>query len=145
MGTPGDQLDGLELDPERRLSRVLASISINANSKLRPLYEAPPAPPARLQRQLTGYVQDLDANIADREFIDADLARQLAGECEVLLDLLDGGASESTHRLVQMAVGYFLDPDDAESDAASPIGFDDDAEVIRAVARELGVSLGKDE
>ena len=49
-----------------------------------------------------------------------------------------GTDSNSDHRrLVQIAVRYFIEDDDAERDSTSPIGFDDDALVVDLVVEEL--------
>jgi len=144
MGNPGEQARGPGSEAGLRLARVLAGVTFDAEGRLLPVFEAPFVPPARLQRELISYVEALQVRVAEHEFLDLELAQQLAEECEALLDLLNSGTSEQTHRLVQMAVRYFIDPHDAEDDADSPIGFDDDAEVIRAVAKELGVNAGEE-
>lgn len=64
---------------------------------------------------------------------------------ELGLALIDGAGHllgcarcEATHRLVQVAVRYFVMDDDGDDDLASAFGFDDDVEVFNAVAGELG-------
>ena len=142
MGIPHNQRRGTGSQREIGAEGVISSISFDARAQLQTHFDAPLKPPAKQQRDLTAYLQTLHAQAAEHEFLDLELARQLVEECEALLDLLNNGTPERTHRLVQMAVSYFVDPHDAEDDTDSPIGFDDDAEVIRAVARELGISKG---
>lgn len=51
--------------------------------------------------------------------------------------LLDAVTNPRAHRLVQVAVRYFVMDDDGDDDLASAFGFDDDVEVFNAVARVL--------
>jgi len=144
MGIPDDRAGGSEQQSLPNPGRLISGVSFDARAQLRAHFDAPLKPPAQQQRELTTYLQSLESQAAEHEFLDLELARQLSQECEALLDLLNNRTSEQTHRLVQMAVSYFIDPHDAEDDTDSPIGFDDDAEVIRLVAEELGVSRGGD-
>ena len=50
------------------------------------------------------------------------------------------GQSRKDLSLVQLAIDYLILEDDAESDADSALGFDDDAQVFNAIARLLGRS-----
>ena len=144
MSIPDDRAGGSEQQSLPSAEHVISSVSFDVGAQLQAHLDAPLEPPAQQQRKLTTYLQSLESQAAEHEFLDLELARQLGLECEVLLDLLNYGTPEQTHRLVQMAVSYFIDPHDAEDDTDSPIGFDDDAEVIRLVAEELGVSRGGD-
>jgi len=144
MGIPDNERPGAGSQRKFGAEGVISGIAFDARAKLQAHHDAPLKPPAQQQRDLTAYFRTLDSLASEHEFLDLGLAQQLAQECEALLDLLNNGTSEQTHRLVQMAVSYFIDPNDAEDDTDSPIGFDDDAEVIRAVARELGVNAGED-
>ena len=56
------------------------------------------------------------------------------------LDELADDTPEEHWRLVQAAVRYFVSTEDADADLESLIGFDDDGDVIEAVA--LAVGLG---
>lgn len=70
--------------------------------------------------------------------VDPALARGLAEASLRMLGTLSDDTPESTRRLVQAAVRYFVIEDDADSDLDSILGLDDDAEVINAVLRHLG-------
>jgi len=144
MGVPNDRAGESDQQSVPSPERVISGVSFDAEAKLQAHFDARLKPPARQQRELTSYLHALEAQASEHEFLDLDLARQLTRKCEDLLDLINDDASEQTRRLVQMAVSYFIDTHDAEDDADSPIGFDDDAEVIRLVAGELGVSRGGD-
>lgn len=80
-----------------------------------------------------------------REFVDLGLARRVASDLDRLISLADRRSlDERRRRLIQAAVRYFALDRDAEGDTASPIGFDDDELVVRAVARELGFEDAED-
>lgn len=59
------------------------------------------------------------------------------------LDLLQraSDASDEERRAVSVAVRYFVSPNDADDDLASPFGFDDDVEVFNAVASRFAPEL----
>lgn len=89
-----------------------------------------------LKNQVLKYLQVLESEATDSEFIDLELARHLGSRCLALLEVYGPGPSEQ--RLIQAAVTYFIEADDAEGDTTSPIGFDDDAIVVNEVSRILG-------
>lgn len=98
---------------------------------VRLLLEEPLLPLELLGREIASYQHAIhDAAAADRE-----LGLALA---KGATSLLSSAVSESTHRLVQVAVRYFVMDDDGDDDLASPFGFDDDVEVFNAVAIALG-------
>ncbi|MBW2454088.1 MAG: hypothetical protein JRI68_06245 [Deltaproteobacteria bacterium] len=70
--------------------------------------------------------------------VDPALARDLAEASLRLLGTLSDDTPESTRRLIQAAVRYFIIEDDADGDLDSILGLDDDAEVVNAVLRHLG-------
>ncbi len=70
--------------------------------------------------------------------VDPALARGLAEASLRLLGTLSDDSPETTRRLIQAAVRYFIIEDDADSDLDSILGLDDDAEVVNAVLRHLG-------
>lgn len=84
-----------------------------------------------LQRDVQAYESSIqDALAADQELGLALAARSSA--------LLEAAKCETSHRLAQVAVRYFVMDDDGDDDLASAFGFDDDVEVFNAVASELG-------
>jgi len=70
--------------------------------------------------------------------VDPALARELAEASLRLLGTLSDDTPETTRRLIQAAVRYFVIEDDADGDLDSILGLDDDAEVVNAVLRHLG-------
>lgn len=88
-------------------------------------------------------VRDYQQQIKQRsQWSDADvdptLANALSDASLRLLSTLHDGSPESTRRLIQAAVRYFVIEEDADSDLDSILGLDDDAEVLNAVLRKLG-------
>jgi uncharacterized membrane protein YkvA (DUF1232 family) len=71
------------------------------------------------------------------DFVDLELGERVAGSCRALVDGWAGYAPEQ-RQLVAAAVGYFATQHDADDDFSSPIGFEDDAAVVSAVAVALG-------
>ena len=70
--------------------------------------------------------------------MDGPLGRACANACEALLDAFPS-PTEAQAELLQVACGYFVLAEDDEDDLDSLVGFDDDALVINACARLLGV------
>lgn len=119
-----------------RIDRLLASAPKPAAEILQRCLEEPLQPVGKLQNHIRDYLHTLTSIAADAEFIDLETARRTGARCEALLAGLDASDPEA-HQLVQLAILYFIEDDDAEGDTTSPIGFDDDAEVVALVAREL--------
>ena len=120
---PGDsRLEGLSLRERRRLRElVVASIPT----------------PTDLRLAVDSHLRAALVAARSNEFVDTALARALASALGEMIDAfsaLDG----DDQQLVAAAVAYFADADDAAHDFASPIGFEDDARVVNAVARALG-------
>jgi hypothetical protein len=92
-----------------------------------------------LTDEIREYLVELDESLGSHEFLDLETAKTVAKVCERLLAALPENASNGERQLVQIAVRYFIEDEDAEGDLSSPIGFDDDAEVVAAIARELGL------
>ena len=86
------------------------------------------------------YVNRVRGAAATRDFVDLRTAVRLADELEAELDRVDDLDAEG-RALVWAAIDYFLDESDAEADLTSPLGFDDDADVVHAVLRQVGTSV----
>jgi len=91
-----------------------------------------------LATEVSTYLAELESLTATEEFLDIATARQIAAQCRELIRGLTQDDSVVARQLVHAAVRYFIEDDDAEGDTSSPIGFDDDAEVVEIIARELG-------
>jgi uncharacterized membrane protein YkvA (DUF1232 family) len=70
--------------------------------------------------------------------VDFALAEELAKRSVKLLERSAPDPSEANRQLIQAAVRYFVENDDAEDDLNSVVGFNDDAQVMNAVATYLG-------
>jgi uncharacterized membrane protein YkvA (DUF1232 family) len=99
--------------------------------ELRPVHE--------LFKEVRDYQQTIKQRSQWRDAdVDPTLANTLAEASLRLLGTLKDASPESTRRLVQAAVRYFVIEEDADSDLDSILGLDDDAEVLNAVLRKLG-------
>ncbi len=123
---------------ETPVDRVLSAAPADVAKLLDRFLEEPLREITELRSEVRTYLEKLENLSGEEEFLDLQLARIIAAQCEALLVGLNSTSSEHARRLVQMAVRYFIEDDDAEGDITSPIGFDDDAEVVVLVAQELG-------
>lgn len=87
---------------------------------------------AALKVEVQDYLKELDDAISSFEFLDITTAKNVGSTCLELLDHVGPNPSKKNHRVLQMAIRYFILDEDAEGDVSSIIGFDDDAEVVRA-------------
>ena len=89
---------------------------------------------------MDAHLDYLRESVARNEFLDLTLAKRLASECHRLLEAVSSdGTEEPERRLARAAVRYFIQDEDGDSDADSILGLDDDALVLDAVIRELGL------
>lgn len=96
-------------------------------------------PPKRLADQVKGYLRLIQAEGRDKEWINVTLVESLATSLIGLLKTLKRGGPEFQHHAVQTACLYFVTEEDGEEDMESEEGFDDDVEVMNAVANALGL------
>lgn len=75
-------------------------------------------------------------NAKDNEFLDVTLAEHLHRQLRSTLQSWDILDSEQ-RRILSEAVTYLIRTDDEEDDLQSPIGFEDDAEVVTAALRRV--------
>lgn len=89
-----------------------------------------------LQAAVVGHLEQARRELARNEFVDiaaAEKAARLAVRIAERIDRLSGAERE----IGLLAVAYFVSPDDAEDDFSSPVGFDDDLQVLRAACHCL--------
>jgi len=91
-----------------------------------------------LRKEIRAYIAKLEVVAEKTAFLDLVLARRVAAQCESLLDGLGPDSSTEHRQLIQAAIRYFIENEDEENDIESPIGFDDDLEVVELIAREIG-------
>lgn len=101
-------------------------------------YEAPLQTRSALVGLIRTYLESVMAAAEHREFVDTEQATRLANALITMIEGLAEDAPEEHRRLAQAATAYFALTDDASDDVASPIGFDDDERVVRAVLQYVG-------
>jgi hypothetical protein len=89
-----------------------------------------------LRARLQDHLAQVWAAAEDNEFVDLELARQLHERLTASLQGWSGYDDEQRAALVA-AVDYLVQTDDEENDLRSPIGFDDDAEVVMAALKRV--------
>ncbi len=94
-------------------------------------------PPDELRHELKSHEEQVDRAAAMRGDLDVHLAECIGQSCVALLDGLEPDTPEESQRLIQLACRYFVETEDGEGDLESVFGFDDDAEVLNAVAMKL--------
>lgn len=73
---------------------------------------------------------------SDNEFVDIAEADRLHARLRSALEAWDGLDGEQ-RRILSDAVAYLVRTDDEEDDLQSPIGFEDDADVVAAALRRI--------
>ena len=101
-------------------------------------YEAPLQPRSAMIAQVRQYQAAVEAEAEHLEFVDTDQAARLANAIIAMIEGLTDESPDEHRRLVQAAAAYFALTDDVSDDVNSPIGFDDDERVARAVAEYIG-------
>ena len=94
-------------------------------------------PPRRLADQVKGYRNLVVATAQDDPWINVDRVQALVRSLIELLKGLKRGGPDFDHRAVQAACRYFVVEEDGDDDMESEDGFDDDVEVMNAVATAL--------
>lgn len=87
------------------------------------------AEPVTLKQQVLRYLEKVEFETLQNEFINFSLAKKIAEVCILLLDVYDQYNIEE-QKFISAAIQYFLQSSDDEEDLYSPLGFDDDAEVL---------------
>lgn len=104
------------------------------------LLRQPLVPRGVIRREVETYMRELRKRGEEDPFLDLTLAVDVG---EATLRMLDavGVAAPPHHRLlVQAAARYYVLEEDSSSDTGSVLGFDDDAEVVRAALLHLGLA-----
>jgi hypothetical protein len=135
----GNERSGAGESEDRATEQVLGALESDVAEILRRHLEAPLASPEILVERTRLYLKGLENLVNEGMVIDLELATDLAIRCERLLGL-DSELPDPHRRLVQAAVRYFVDDEDADGDVESLIGLDDDGAVIEAVALAIGRS-----
>ena len=91
-----------------------------------------------LRRALKKYDATVRSVAPFVDFLDVDEATQLLQASDALLDAAEASSEEELHQLVQAAVLYLI-LEDEDEEITGVLGLDDDAQVLNAVARTLGM------
>lgn len=111
-------------------------LDTRTESALRSLCADPPASPEALRLSIDAYLEAVRTAGARDPFVDQETAEWVHRGCVALLTLWPD--LNPRHRaLVTGACRYFVQTDDGEDDLGSLVGFDDDAEVVTHVLRQL--------
>jgi hypothetical protein len=117
--------------------RALGALDADTADVLRGFLAEPLMSADLLSEQARVYFKQVEAIANDGEVIDLELVADAAVRCERLLAEVDDDMPEEERRLIQAAVRYFVNEEDADADLESLIGFDDDGAVVEAVAIAL--------
>ncbi len=120
------------------IDELLHDIPVEYRDRYAALLGEAPADTAALRGEVGAYLDTVRKVGPMLPFLDVDLAERLAASVLALLDHLD--ASGETDRLrapVQAAARYFVSEEDDE-EITGVLGFDDDVQVVNAVARAAG-------
>lgn len=117
---------------------ALPGIPPEADGLFRQLMAEPPVPVIELVIQVSAHMDEIRRQAVGDETVDFALAEELAKRSVKLLERSAPDPSEANRQLIQAAVRYFVENDDAEDDLNSVVGFNDDAQVMNAVATYLG-------
>ena len=103
------------------------------------MFAAPMEDDGTVFRQLEARLDTIRAAAHRDDYLDIGLVERIGQALERLLRAV-ATRDAADRRLVQTAVRYFIDEQDAIADLSSPTGFDDDAIVVGVVARHLGLT-----
>jgi uncharacterized membrane protein YkvA (DUF1232 family) len=92
--------------------------------------------PNILKQQIQKYLKEIEKETLQNEFINLPLAKKIARVCLLLLDVYDQ-YNEEEKKFINATINYFLHSHDDEEDLYSPLGFDDDAEILNECLRLL--------
>jgi uncharacterized membrane protein YkvA (DUF1232 family) len=92
---------------------------------------------SQLANQILDHLQKIQDALKTNEFLNFNVAQQAADLLGNLINHLDDYSAES-QRLIIGAAQYFVLDDDHEPDTKSPLGFDDDIQVLNFVLETLG-------
>jgi len=95
---------------------------------------------ATLEAAFDPYLEQVRDCLGENEFLDINLAERLVATCRNLISACNQQDAEQV-ALVVAGIRYFLDPDDAEADCESVLGFDDDAQVVNWVIQATGLPV----
>jgi uncharacterized membrane protein YkvA (DUF1232 family) len=85
--------------------------------------------PILLKQSLEKYIEKIKEETMSNEFINVELANKIKNVCLVLIEEYENVDNEKKKYIVA-TINYFVTANDDEEDLFSPLGFDDDADVL---------------
>lgn len=116
------------------LDQILDDLPVEYRDRYEALHARAATDLAPLRAELEEYVETIGQVAAAARGMDLSVARALATS---LLELVGEVATDDRRRAVHAAVEYFVQEDDDE-EITGVLGFDDDLQVVNAVARAVG-------
>lgn len=124
-----------ETDISERRAELRALLDDEQREVFEKLLEQEPRPLGELRDEVVAYLMHVRRAAEKSNVVDLEMAEDIAKAARALIrHFRSRRDDEEAQRLIHAAVLYFVMEEDAEEDLASVIGFDDDAEVISAVA-----------
>ncbi|WP_277679362.1 hypothetical protein [Gracilibacillus dipsosauri] len=93
--------------------------------------------PKILKQNVENHFRKVQQATAQNEFINVNLAKEIQDVCLALISYYDN-ANNNEQRYINATINYFTTSDDEEEDFFSPIGFDDDAEIVNECLELIG-------
>lgn len=90
-----------------------------------------------LQQNVENHYRKVQQATAQNEFINVNLAKKIKDVCMTLINHYDNANNEE-QRYINATLNYFTTSDDEEGDFFSPIGFDDDVEILNECLKLIG-------
>lgn len=124
-----------ETEVSERRAELRALLDDEQREVFETLLEQEPRPLGELRDEVVAYLMHVRRAAEKSNVVDLEMAEAIGDAARALIrHFRSRRDDEEAQRLIHAAVLYFILEDDAEDDLASVIGFDDDAEVISAVA-----------
>lgn len=90
-----------------------------------------------LGEELDTYFKRVKAESSGNECLDLSMIERMVGTFKRLLQEF-AALSEDEKTVVSLAIRYFIEEEDAQSDFSDPFGFDDDLAVLNAALLAIG-------
>ncbi|MFJ7364037.1 hypothetical protein ACIQWQ_07885 [Peribacillus frigoritolerans] len=90
-----------------------------------------------LRQNVENHINKIMEETSHNEFINVKLAKKIKDICLILIDGYDKGTTDE-QKYINAAVNYFIATDDEEKDLFSPLGFDDDVEILNECLKLIG-------
>ena len=93
--------------------------------------------PVLLRQKIENHLEKVLQETRRNEFINVNLAMKIKDVCLILIDELTKESLEKQN-YITATINYFITTSDEEEDLYSPLGFDDDAEIVNECLKLIG-------